>query len=543
MTVRGDSTRCCTVHAAQYLCSTAIKLGSIELVTNSFGEIKGIVMGLSIRAWTILALNTFVIGESLILGWISQNVAGEVVEERLATDMVSNVSSFLANRPFPVSDSMMNYLRQMLSLDWVAVSDDGAHVIGSSLPDTRTTEFIERLRTVESAGIVSLDGSRFRIGMHDIPIHADQPGSSNPATNHAHLYVLIPVERFDETRRQASRRVAGMVIPATCAATLLAIVLAFVTTRPIRKLTQEMNHLANLEERSATVESSSDIVSSTSEKKPRPDQRASMTNQGLKETRQLATSFYGLLDRLASARGRLAQSERLATLGKVSLSVAHELRNPLSGIKMNMRILQDRIGPEDEAEVEAILREIDRMGLYLDELMNFAPGTGSTGKVHAPVPVKLSTLADSVLTILSGRCRHARIVVQRDYAALESLVIADPNQIRQAMMNFIVNAIEAMPLGGTLAISLRPRDSIVVFRVADTGRGVQADGIDIFDAFTSGKPDGVGLGLYLSRQIIHRHAGRIGYDNGVAGAVFWFELPRAPDNPVPVGSTAESELV
>jgi signal transduction histidine kinase len=257
-----------------------------------------------------------------------------------------------------------------------------------------------------------------------------------------------------------------------------------------------------------------------------------MAARGPREIARLTASFHRLLDRLAAARQRAARSERLATLGKVCLSVAHELRNPLSGIKMNVRVLKDRLPPSgDDPGLDVILTEIERMDLYLNELMTFSTGAPAAEAPAAtpPAPVRLSELADSVLSILAARCRHANVRVAAEYPPDQPLVRGDANQLRQVMMNLIVNAIEAMPSGGDLRIRVRADRGSASFRVADTGPGVRPErGCDIFDAFVSTKPNGVGLGLYLARRIVTRHGGRIGYDDSPAGAEFWFELPSAP---------------
>jgi len=96
-------------------------------------------------------------------------------------------------------------------------------------------------------------------------------------------------------------------------------------------------------------------------------------------------------------------------------------------------------------------------------------------------------------------------------------------------MNILINAIEAMPDGGSLRVAVRRQDDAVRLTVVDTGRGVQNDSgrRDIFEAFVTNKPNGVGLGLYLTKQTIRRHRGRIGFDSSEQGATFWVELPYA----------------
>ncbi len=202
-------------------------------------------------------------------------------------------------------------------------------------------------------------------------------------------------------------------------------------------------------------------------------------------------------------------------------------------------------------------------------------------------PTKLSELAEGVLAILAGRCRHAKIAVAKEFPPNEPAIPADAGQLRQVMMNLMVNAIQAMPTGGTMtvrvcstgilpvcsmgilpmssqfpAVSVSSSSSAaperqqqqqqeqqqqdmarmamlhkdmgkmpmlhrIRFQVADTGKGVAERDRDIFEAFVSDKPNGVGLGLYLCKQIVTRHGGKIGFDSSDKGATFWVELPLA----------------
>ena len=147
----------------------------------------------------------------------------------------------------------------------------------------------------------------------------------------------------------------------------------------------------------------------------------------------------------------------------------------------------------------------------------------------------LSEAVESVLVLLSGRLSHAGIRVQREFADSDTRVVADRGKIRQVLINLVINAIEAMPQGGELNIGVTRRDTdegvSVRCSVADEGRGVQVEeDADIFDPFVSTKPDGAGLGLYLSKRIVESLGGAMTYENranenGLQGAVFHFDLP------------------
>jgi signal transduction histidine kinase len=460
-------------------------------------------MRISIRLRTILALNVYVVGLALVMGWIAQDTAGTLVEERYVKEMVASAAGFLKDKRFPRTDAMMGYLRELFNAEWVASAADGSAAAASSLPAAATGEFQRRLGDLGTSGVVRLGTARYRFDSADV----GAPQADAARRTGGRLYMLVPDAQFQQARRSAQARVASVILPAALTATVLAVLFSLSITRPIRKLAGEMDRLSDAEGYAAAA---------------RPE---AVVRRGPKEIRRLAGSFDRLLARLGEARRRAVQSEQLAVLGRVALSVAHELRNPLSGIKMNVRVLKDREGLTDDAGVAAILREIDRMGLYLDELMSLSPGARPADRALSPSATRLSELADGVLVILGGRLRHAGIAVKTDVPPDEPTVLADANQIRQAMMNLLVNAIEASPAGETISLAVRRAGEHLRFSVSDTGRGVPADGGDVFAAFATGKPNGVGLGLYICKRIIARHGGRIGYDSSDAGATFWFELP------------------
>lgn len=476
-------------------------------------------MRLSIAMWSILVLNLFVLAMSLAMGWTAQEAAENAVEERLTGQMVASVSEFLRNKPYPMTDSMMGYLREMFNAEWVVMQGDASNVIGSSLPENSKSLFRQQAAEAGTAGMISIDGQRYRFDSRPIAFQATPAQQNEDADAQQHrLFILVPYPQFQEARNVASRHVTRLVIPATLAATGLALLLAFGITHPIRRVTREMDRLAT---------SGQNGDGPTDDLPDAGELRQRLLTGGPGEVRQLASSFCGLLDRLQNARNQLATQERLATLGRVCLSVVHELRNPLSGIKMNMRVLQDQLpAAAEDPGVEAVVHEVERMELYLNELTGISTGNSAYAVPVALAPTRLSRLNESVLTILNGRCRHAGVAVQRQYPDNEPDVAAEANQIRRVMMNIIVNGMEAMPSGGTLTIAIKPVADDIEYSVTDEGAGLRMSSENLFEPFSSAKPNGVGLGLYISKQIISRHGGEIGYEPGLQGGCrFWFRIP------------------
>jgi|GEM_PF-1636340 len=475
-------------------------------------------MRISIHMRMLIVMNVLVIITAVVLGWFSGQVAGDVVKERLVREVARNTAGVVVDMRLPFSDAMMNSLSEMFGMNFVTVRLVDGEILGSSFPGGRAGELRLQIGRIGARGTVVLGGERYLVDSHEIT----RKNQRTALSEKLRLCAIASHSQFQDARDKTFSRIAGLAFPAVVVATLLAVGLSVTITRPIRKLADEMDRLPE------------DEISADSSPAARRSVIRKYGARGPTEVARLAVSFERLLARLDETRSQLARSERLAALGKVASGVAHELRNPLSGIKMHVRVLKDELDDSgvDEGGVDLILREIDRMDLYLQELLGISPETRSPDS-HGEdfTEVHLPSLIDSALSLMSGRCQHAGVKVSRRDAVSAPPVRANADQLRQVLVNMIVNAIESMPGGGEMTLSLETVEGgRVRFRVGDTGRGVDLDeGIDIFEPFTSTKGDGAGLGLYISRQIITAHGGEIGYGNTDLGAEFWFELPPAGD--------------
>jgi len=231
-------------------------------------------------------------------------------------------------------------------------------------------------------------------------------------------------------------------------------------------------------------------------------------------------------------KARLIQTERLAAIGRMAAHVTHEVRNPLSSIGLNVELLEEEIedrGAEPKALLRSIQREIDRLTEVTEEYLRLA-------RLPMPrlEPEPLGELVDEVGRFVSRELEASGVTLSVDVAGDLPLVAADEPQIRQALLNLLRNAKDAMPEGGEVKIDARPLDGGLAIRVRDHGEGIAEEARrHIFDLFYSTKERGTGLGLPLTQQIVAAHGGRIVCEDADGGGTLftmWFPAARLDDD-------------
>ena len=222
----------------------------------------------------------------------------------------------------------------------------------------------------------------------------------------------------------------------------------------------------------------------------------------------------------------LRRSERLAALGKLLAGVAHEVRNPLAGIRSTVQLWQRGIGRDGET-FDDLLSEVDRLDGIVGRLLQF-----SRADAQEMAPGDLNALAADAARLASASAEAHGVAIRLELTEGLPRALMAPPSVLQVLRNLTTNAIQAMPDGGVLRISTRPNGSgrMVELEVADTGVGLPAEaGQHLFEPFFTTKPDGTGLGLAIAREIALAHHGelRAGPRPGGPGASFTLSLPVA----------------
>lgn len=224
-------------------------------------------------------------------------------------------------------------------------------------------------------------------------------------------------------------------------------------------------------------------------------------------------------------RQQMARFERLASLGRLSAGIAHEVRNPLTGISLLLDELHDRLlaNPGDQRLIQKALQEIERLEGLVNELLHFSSLPAARREQGS-----ISDVMDNTLFLANKQCEKQGVALQIDLPDDLPSLSMDPGQLKQAFLNLLTNALDAMPDGGRLTISARVAGEMLCVSFADTGVGVPADDSAlIFEPFYTTKGEGTGLGLAITHTIITNHGGRIEVKSRRGrGATFEIWLPR-----------------
>jgi signal transduction histidine kinase len=212
-------------------------------------------------------------------------------------------------------------------------------------------------------------------------------------------------------------------------------------------------------------------------------------------------------DILFQTEEQLRRADRLSALGELSAGMAHEIRNPLGAIKGAVEILKDDYTP-DEAKYEFIqilLKETDRLNHIVQEFLGFA-----RPKQPEFQQADLNEVIESVLTLSAQEARKAGVKVDKKLDLSIGKRSLDAGMLKQAFLNLILNAIQAMPGGGALTVKTRLLSDAFEVKISDTGIGISEENRKkLFSPFFTTKKNGTGLGLAITYRIIENHRGRI----------------------------------
>lgn len=212
---------------------------------------------------------------------------------------------------------------------------------------------------------------------------------------------------------------------------------------------------------------------------------------------------------LQEMRDQLARNERISALGQAAAQVAHEVKNPLAGLRLYSLHLKSRVeGKLSESEtamIDKIVDGIGRLAVTTEQILSFARPVELK-----PAAADLNGIVSEVLHVLAPQIEEHQVQVERRFDTRAVEVKVDGAAMQAALLNLILNAVQAMPEGGVLTLTTQSQGAKAFFRVRDTGQGMSPEQVaHVFEPFYTTKSQGLGLGMPYAKKIIEQHSGTI----------------------------------
>ncbi|MCL4539406.1 MAG: ATP-binding protein [Bacteroidetes bacterium] len=352
------------------------------------------------------------------------------------------------------------------------------------------------------------------------------------------LDVMLPLKAMDaslvQLRRYSYIGGALMVLSVTLFAGIFIWIMVNI---PVRRLTEGTHEITkgNLDHR-IKVHSSDEIGDLADSFNKMTEELGRARNELTEWTETLEERVEQKTDELRRALSNMVQMEKMASLGKLAASVAHELNNPLAGILAYAKLLRKKLAKgniseegshEIEQELGMIADESTRCGNIVNNLLLF-----SRQKIGEYRTQNIRPIIEQSLKLIAHHLAMNNVKLEVDVPGTPVESVCDPQQIEQALIALEINAIEAMPEGGTLKLTMRQIGNQIEIKVIDNGIGINGEDLDhIFEPFFTTKKDGkgTGLGLAVVHGIVERHNGRIEVQSKPnVGTTFTIILPVNP---------------
>lgn len=426
---------------------------------------------------------------------------------RRVEENLSNVANVLSQSTFPLKASVLRDMKLLSGADFV-VLDEQDQVVATTLDlqlDSQTRQWLSQASEQEnSAGdigqILVIDDATFY-----------HRSLQRNGTN-AQLHLLLREESYRELwwRSVWPSMLVGLIVMPIVA--LVATGLAALVTRPMARLQHQVDRVAD------------------------GDWEPLAPGQRNDELRDLAEAVNRMTQQLKAYDAELRKTERLETAVHLGSGIAHHMRNAATGCRMAIQLCQlnPDISAETSENLQVAIRQLALMDKYIQRFLSLDKRSPSGRQEGAVDWLKVGR---DVLELLGPSARHLGVQLEQDLPQDPAWVDVPIDDLEQVLMNLVTNALDAAVEGGPasekkpkVAVDFQRDSTYGVFRVWDSGAGPPADiQATLFDSFVTRKRNGVGLGLYLTREIVERHGGKVDWvrtaDAGEPGTRFEVRLP------------------
>jgi signal transduction histidine kinase len=453
-------------------------------------------MRLSLRYRLLVPLALLLIGDAAATAWAAA-IAARSAERRLAAQQWAVARTLTEPRStFPLTERVLQQIKGFSGAEFLFVP-----VVGppeSTFPDpkpmppadvpTATQPQSDEEHTLGPP--VEVAGNAYRVLR--LPLRQPHPQAGGS------LYIFYPESLRQTAVRDAVRPLLILGGVGALAAMALASAFGSRLVRRIRDLDARTRLIAAGDFRPMPVPNSND------------------------ELRDLCEGVNDMARRLAAFQEQLQRDERLRVLGQFSGGLAHQLRNAAAGAKLAVELFLQENPSADPEPLRVALRQLARIESNLRQFLDLGKPP-----IQRKEPCDLARLIDQTVSLLKPQCQHAGTTIVWNPPTESAELLGDAAQLSHLFANVIGNAVEAAGPGGTVSIGLSLSVQSLEVEVIDSGPGPPPEiAAKLFEPFTTGKPEGVGLGLAVAKQSADSHGGRISWERREGKTVFRIELPR-----------------
>lgn len=271
------------------------------------------------------------------------------------------------------------------------------------------------------------------------------------------------------------------------------------------------------------------VVGRAAEKKRLTDEKRRLEQEIKRYAEELELRVAERTAELVETHKRLVTQERIAALGRAAAQVAHEVKNPLAGLLLYSLHLKSKAENFSESEiylVDKIVATINHLNTRVEQILGFARPVSLAVRSE-----NLNQIIDDVLDLLRPQLTANQVEVRLSLGQQPVYASVDQSSVRGALMNLMLNAIEAMPLGGILSIAIEHTNETLRLEITDTGRGISdEEAKKIFEPFYTTKEQGLGLGMPYAKKLIEQHGGTVSLRSRLGeGTTIFVTLPVAQE--------------
>ena len=425
--------------------------------------------------------------------WLADGLFSSTLEKRLAKQL-ENTNQLLARGEIPHTAGLLQRISNLMDADFILSDDQGRIQLSTLLEGSSITANV--LRNTTSQPSVSrtliLDGQEYLLVQTRVIQRKQQ-----------HVALVSALAALSDIHSTSRQLAYWLSIGAVCFLLLLAWSGHLIS----RRITVPLGQLAKMAQQIASGKRDVQVAI--------PAQR---------EIGELANALNIMSRELEQFESRIAEQSRMATLGEMTSRIAHEIRNPLTALKMQMQLLQEGCNPREVQLVDGLLKEVRRLELIVGTTLQHRQREKPQFQ-----PTQLNGMIREIVDLIRPQFEHQNICIDSRLDVDLPMIDLDRNMLQQVMLNLLMNAKDELPEGGSIRLETQlSQDNLsVAIKVHDDGAGIdESDRNRLFAGSKSSKPGGFGLGLQLSRELIELHYGTIGVDESpLGGACFIIILP------------------